>query len=378
MKCISFVKMYKEEGEIRAFLPDFFGELQGLDAEIYLEQGYGQRLGFSQADYLQQNPNLHFVSKEEAYAKDIVIVLRAPDEWELQLIPKGTILVSMLHYPTRIRRNKLLKQLGIRTVSMDSLRDDFMDRMMFNASGTSYHGMEVAFDELAKVIDLADPNRDPIQVSVIGMGKVGLFAAKSAGKYGFSKAGKAVPKGTKGVIVQMLPRNITVDKEEMKKILSETDILVDCSTREDTTKYIVDNEMIGYMKPHAILLDLTADPYLEDEDALFVKAFEGIPTGTLDQYVFYPDVPIYDEIPKPVNTTNRRTVVSCDAWPGVQPVECMQVYGIQMLPFIVKLAQKELEDMTTDSHYYFERAIHRATMDYYEKELAAQKQSQEE
>ena len=120
------------------------------------------------------------------------------------------------------------------------------------------------------------------------------------------------------------------------------------------------------LKDDAIILDLTADPYLTDEAGVQVKAIEGTPTGNLNKTIMYTDDPAYEAIPSGVKIDNRRTVVSCDAWPGVKPEECMHMYGIQILPVLVKLIEKDVDEMTIDSPYYFERAIHRATIGFFE------------
>ena len=369
MKTLGFPRMHKEISEKRAFLPDFFKKLEINGAHIYIENGYGSKLGYTHDDYLKVNKNIKFVSQEQSYKQDIIIVLRSPEFEELELIPDGRILLSMLHYPTRAKRNKMLIKKKLKAVSLDSVRGDFMQRLVFNAKGTSGNGMEVAFDELEKVReDFYSDKRGPIEVSIIGMGMIGLHAGKSAGKFGRPEiAAKIKEAGAKGVIVSMLPRNITSDKEEMAKILKRTDILVDASTRDNPYEYIIDNEMLENLKDDAIIVDLTADPYLVDEEGIQVKAIEGIPTGTLDKYVIYKEDKEYYDIPETVNKSNRRTVISCDAWPGVKPFECMELYAIQMLPLITKLLEKEYEEMTLESHYYFDRAIYRASMDYFLK-----------
>ena len=177
---------------------------------------------------------------------------------------------------------------------------------------------------------------------------------------------KMIEAGTKGVLVHMLPRNITGDRQEMSRILEKTDIFVDASSRDNTYDYIVDNKLLGRLKKDAIIVDLTADPYIVDEEGMQVKAIEGVPTGNLDKYVIYKEDKEYYDIPEEVDKENRRTVISCDAWPGVKPKECMELYGIQMLPIITKLFEKDVDDMGIESPYYFERAIYRATIEYFE------------
>ena len=54
-------------------------------------------------------------------------------------------------------------------------------------------------------------------------------------------------------------------KTNNEKLLTDeiikSDILVDASTRHDTSIHIVSNDLIGKTLPHTVLLDITADPY---------------------------------------------------------------------------------------------------------------------
>ena len=70
MKTLGFPRMHKEKGEIRAFLPDFFEKLEVNGAKIYIEEGYGSKMGYTKEDYLSVNKNIEFVSKEESYKQD--------------------------------------------------------------------------------------------------------------------------------------------------------------------------------------------------------------------------------------------------------------------------------------------------------------------
>ncbi len=54
-----------------------------------------------------------------------------------------------------------------------------------------------------------------------------------------------------------------------------------------------------------------------------VKGMEGIPNGTLAQFVFHTNDPAYERVPGQLKTYNRRTLVSCNAWPGVDPIRCL-------------------------------------------------------
>ncbi len=250
MKTIGFPRMHKEINEKRDFLPSFFNMLKNEKVQIFLEEGYGSALGYTKEDYLKLNNKIKFVSNRECYEKDIVLVLSSPEFEEIDYMRKGSILLSMLHYPTRATRVDKLKEKGIFAISMDSIRNDFLERIVVDYDGTSGNGINAAFTELAKNYkSISTQERKPIIVTIMGMGRVGLTAARQAGKYGNNKENEyKLLEKTKGVLVNMLPRNITDDKKQMIKILKKTDILVDATTRDDATQYIVSNELIRAFK----------------------------------------------------------------------------------------------------------------------------------
>jgi alanine dehydrogenase len=361
--------MHKEENEKRDFLPDFFIFLKDENIDIYLETGYGSGMHFTEADYLNANPKINFISHRECYEKDIVVVLRSPEFNEIDYMKSGSTLISMLHYPTRPLRVDCLTNNGVLGISLDSIRNDFLERMVVNYNGTSGNGVELSFKALSESMkDFYSKDRDVIHVSIIGLGMVGLMAAKSARKFGCDSMNDSmIELGAKGVLVKMLPKNITCDVEEMISLMKETDILVDATTRVDSTKYIIENKYLGYLKQHAVILDLTADPYLQDVSPIQVKAIEGIPTGTLDNPIIFSNDDLYNNLPKGVSSINRRTVVSCNAWPGIRPQECMDLYGKQLNPILKRILRKDITTFNELSDNYFERAIYRATIDHFQK-----------
>ncbi|MDF2841405.1 MAG: alanine dehydrogenase-like protein, partial [Clostridia bacterium] len=279
MKTIGFPRMHKEAGEMRDFLPNFFSRFIEYTTEIYLETGYGAALGYTEQDYLDKNPNIKFIENKDCYAMDIVVVLRCPEIHEMDCMQEGSTLVSMLHYPTRKKRVKYLKDRNIFGVSMDAIRNDLMERIVVDYKGTAGNGMEIAFFELAKNMNELEIPARPLNVSIVGMGMVGMMAGRAAGKYGSPKNQEVFQaRGMQPVMIKMLSRNVTSNKSIMKRTLSKTDILVDASNRDDATKYIIDNSSLGSLPEHAVILDLSADPYMEDIEPIQVKAIEGIPT----------------------------------------------------------------------------------------------------
>ena len=147
----------------------------------------------------------------------------------------------------------------------------------------------------------------------------------------------------------------------LKDIFKTTDLLIDSTRRSDFSQYIIPNELIGDLKKDAIILDLTADPYDTSVEPMQVKAIEGLPTGTLEKYVFEVDAEEYTHIPLEVSTKNRRLTISNNGWPGVLPMESMKEYEKQLLPFIDVLLSKG-HKISLQSDDLYERALFRSTL----------------
>ena len=354
-------------GDIRDFTPDLFQSLAKYqDLEIALEQGYGHRLGFTEADYKKANPRVRFVPKEEAYNQELVVILKCPDYDHLELLRDGTHFFSMIHYPTRPKHVEILTRKNIIAYSMDTMVDDSGIRMFVDYFGTAFAGCEVAFKELEKIRpDFYSKERNELRMSIVGSGGVGQACVKSAeilSDHAFLES--EVP----GLVAQMITRSILNQPEIMKRILSTTDILVDASKRPDSTKCLVSNDLLGYLPETAVILDLSADRYDQRNESLMVKAFEGIPTGSPEQNVIGVDDRLYEEIPPTIPTTNRRLTVSSNAWPAVKPLPSIQYYEKLLRNYLGLILDSGKDEISIDSDNIFERALYRGTLKNYLEE----------
>lgn len=365
---IGMARIHMEAGEVRDFLPALAASLIEAGAEVFLEHGYGSGMGLTEADYRAAAPQVHFVSQQEVYQQDVVLVLRYPGDAPLRWMGPGACLISMLHYPTRPGRVAYLRSLGIEAVSLDSLKDDLGKRLVENLRAVGWNGVNVAFKVLHEHFPgfgFESPDRNPVKVTVMGAGAVGMFAIQAAVRYGdVAYWHKLAAEGVTGVQVTAVEFDLTNHEAIMTQILKYTDILVDATQRPDTTRPVIPNAWIGLMRPHAVLLDLSVDPYVcgPDGQPQSVKGIEGMPQGNLDQYIFAPDDPAYDAVPACVDTRHRRYAVSCYSWPGIRPVECMEVYGSQIKPMLMAILQVGGVQQIVPDGYYFHRAISRAML----------------
>ncbi|HAV77731.1 MAG TPA: alanine dehydrogenase [Anaerolineae bacterium] len=363
---IGMARMHAEFGERRDFLPSFVARLIRRGAKVILEHGYGSGMGFTEEDYRKAAPDVQFAGHEEIYKQEYVMVLRCPVENELKQLNKGATLISMLHYPTRPLRIELLRSLEVEGISLDSLKDDNGSRLVENLKSVAWNGLEVGFQVLRRSYPapgMEGMDRDPIRATVLGVGAVGAHAVQAASRYGDLQLWQSLAKrGIPGVQVTAVDYDVVRNEKVTREILSRTDILVDATQRPDTSKVVIPNDWIGLMPEHAVIVDLSVDPYNFGVEPPEVKGIEGIPQGNLDQFVFAPNDPAYERIPDSVSKKNRRHVVSCYSWPGIHPKACMDLYGNQLRPIMRMIIEKGGTKSIRPKGVYFERVIARALL----------------
>ena len=366
-KSIGFPRMELEAAEQRVFLPDFIQRIADFDVRVLIEEGYGSRAGFNMADFRKGNINVSFGSRQEAFDQDVVLILRSPDKDFTRMKP-GTILMSMLHYATRPKRIPLFKERGLKTISLDSIVDDNDIRLVENMKAVSWNGLQVAFDILEdQWPSLVRPDGKPIRTLLLGTGMVGRHAVDAVAHLGnIERNNKHIEANRPGAVCMSVGRNLTDHQEEMITLLQDTDILIDATQRRNPSQPVIPNQWIQYLPEHAILLDLSVDPYIPNTDPPVVRGIEGIPKGNLNKYIFHPDDPDWEETIAPgVPTKHRRRAVTCFSWPGLHPEACMTHYAQQLNPMMPVLFEKGYDGLSAEGGY-FERALYRATLKAWE------------
>jgi alanine dehydrogenase len=364
--------MHKEPGEVRDFLPRLLRRLAPLAREVVIEEAAGRAMGIDPAKYLAAGPNVRFGTNQACYDQDIVVQVRSPEDDELARMKPGTVLFSMLHFNTHPGRVRLMQDLGLIPIAMDSTVDDDGVRLIEYIQGTSWNAIWAGFQALRKTRpDFFElPHSAPIRVLIVGAGPVGRYAAEAAAKHGGEALTEAPDSAcVTPVIASLIERSVTCNENLLTAEMRRADMFVDATARRDPTQYIFRNALLGYLPEHAVVVDLAADPYinLSATVPLQVKAIEGIPTGDLDTYEFPPDDPAFDTLPDGVDTRVRRMTVSCYSWPGIKPLTCMRRYGRQVQPFLELLLQKPVDAFSLDESDYFERALVRGTLAYWLK-----------
>jgi alanine dehydrogenase len=369
---VGFPRMRNEPGERRAFLPPLVGMLAAMDVDVFVEAGAGASMGYRDNAYAGLSPNVHIVDEATAYGQSVVVVLRAP-EGRYELIPRGSILLSMLHFATRPERVDLLRSLGIEAIALDMVTGDDGRRLVQNLRDVARNGLACAFDALERRWPpLLSPLRPAVSVTVLGAGGVGKHAIEWAARCGDDERNaRFLRDGLPGVEVVAVEQNLAGNEAYFRHRLALTDILVDATARRDTSRPLFPNDWIGFLPDHAVICDLAVDPYLLDDDPPVVRGIEGIPQGNLDQWEFGVDDPAWDRLPASVPTAHRRTVVSCYSWPGVRPEPCMELYGSQVTPLLKTLVWYGGRQAIDPHGSFHGRALWRGSLRRFEASLTA-------
>jgi alanine dehydrogenase len=363
IRTVGLPKMHKEPGERRDFLPDLVRCLDRSGAtEVVVEEGYGAAMGIDPDGYLSASPWARFGTVDECFAQDLVVVLRCPDEARVRTMSPGCVLTTMLHLGTRPERADLLRDQDLHGVSLDAIADDSGTRLIQNLSATGWNGVQAAFRELARLHpDFAHPGRRPLHVTCLGAGGVAGHAIKAATRYGdHSLREEMAAKNVPGVEVTVADFDLTWHESHMLGRLTATDLLIDATQRADSTRPVVPNRWLSSLPDDAVILDLSADPYDLSVEPPRIKGIEGIPHGDLDRWIFDVDDPAWDALDDRIDTTNRRTALSCYSWPGLHPLDSMRRYGAQLEPVLAFMLATPLDRWDEDSPSAIERAIARS------------------
>lgn len=360
---VGLPRTHKEAKEHRDFLPSLIRHLDRLGAaEIMVEEGYGSGMGVPIERYLEVSGRVHVASRNECLVQDVVLVLRSPDLEDFERLRPGGLLITMLHPRTRPERVEGLLGRHVYCVSLDAVTDDAGGRLVENLEAVGRIGVREAFREIRRRHPhFEHPSRRPLHVSCLGAGAVGGHAVRASTRYGDTDLREAmVAKEVPGVEVTVVDFDLTRHEDYMLGRLEATDLLIDATQRQDTSRPVIPNRWLSALPADAVLLDLACDPYGPDATPPLVKGIEGIQHGSLGKYVFPEDDPEWDELDPRIEATHRRLALSCYSWPGLEPHSSMQRYGQQLEPLLDVIFDKPVTQWSQEGDSRFERALARA------------------
>jgi len=268
---------------------------------VFVERGAGE--GVRIWDYEYEEIGAHIVTKEEAYACDIVLRIKEPSFIEIKLMKPRAILMSMLHLRCRPKLEEALRRKKIITIPMENLKDAFGNRRVEAVLDSGRIGMEYGFKLWKK-------NPATARIKIMGYGNVAVGAIRCAAR--------------KLAQVEILNKKHI---QEMAKHIPGTDILVDGLNRPyrrdiQREPAFVTRKMLKLFKKGSVIVDLVSNP----EHHAPVATMR--PTTLADPHY------IVDGIYH----------ASMWGWPGMEPETITKRYSMQLGPILKELADKGLHD----------------------------------
>ncbi|MCX8056082.1 MAG: Re/Si-specific NAD(P)(+) transhydrogenase subunit alpha [Ignavibacteria bacterium] len=288
-------EIYPGENRV-AVVPDVAGKFIKKGFEVLIEKDAGLNAGFTNEDYEKAGVKVIADLQELYNQSDIVLKVQRPIEHpqfgknELELMKKGTLLITFmysLHYPELAKK---AAELGIDVISMDAIPRTTlaqpMDALSSQANIAGYKAVIIAANHLHKIFPLmmtAAGTISPAKVVIMGAGVAGLQALGTAKRLGAvvwvsdirpavkeevqSLGGKFIEVETDesmqdegGYAKEASPEFLKKQQELIAKHVSEADIVITTAlVPGKRAPLLITEEMIKSMKPGSVVLDMAVE-----------------------------------------------------------------------------------------------------------------------
>jgi len=183
-------EVYPQEKRV-PILPQTAGQLVNLGAEVAIESGMGDTVGFTDDDYGKAGASIVKDRRQLISDADLVLRLRKPPPEEIAWLKKDAVHIS---YLDPFNEKELLEKFRMRGVSAISMEliprttlAQKMDALSSQASLAGYVAVILAAEELDKVFPMMMTPAGtiaPVKVFIIGAGVAGLQAIATAKRLG--------------------------------------------------------------------------------------------------------------------------------------------------------------------------------------------------
>jgi len=284
-------------GENRvACVPDVVTKLIKAGYEVHVEKDAGLKAGFTNEQYQKAGAKI-IDNVSDLYSNaEIVFKVQRPVDHpaagknEIELMKKGTLLISftyVLHYPEIAKK---CAEKGIDLISMDMIPRTTlaqkMDVLSSQANIAGYKSVIMAANELGKIFPLmmtAAGTISPAKVVIMGAGVAGLQALGTAKRLGAvvevsdirsavkeevqSLGGKFIEvegaedmQDAGGYAKEASPEFLQKQKETIFRHVTEADIVITTAlVPGKKAPILVTEEMVKHIRPGSVVLDMATE-----------------------------------------------------------------------------------------------------------------------
>jgi len=278
-------------GETRvALIPEHIAKLTEMGAHMTVETGIGQKLNFSDEDYVKAGASLEADRSSLLQTADMVLRIRKPAMEEVDLLKEESTYVSLLDPFNERELIEALMKKRIASISMEMIpritRAQKMDVLSSQANLAGYVAVIIAAERLDKIFPMMMTPAGtiaPAKVFVIGVGIAGLQAIATAKRLGarvdafdtrpvveeqvkslgarFVKIDLGETGQTKdGYAKALTDEQLQKQREGMAKVCAAADVVI--TTAQVFGKkapLIVTEDMVAGMSKGTVLVDLAVE-----------------------------------------------------------------------------------------------------------------------
>ncbi len=178
-------------GERRvALVPETVAKLRTAGLDVLVETGAGDGAWFADGSYAEAGASI--VTREEAWAADVVLMIGPPDPATAGRLRSGQAVFGLLTPLTNTGLARQLAQAGVTAVSLDLIprtlpRAQAMDALTSQANIAGYKAVLLAAESYGRFFPLlitAAGTARPAKVLILGTGVAGLQAIGTARRLG--------------------------------------------------------------------------------------------------------------------------------------------------------------------------------------------------
>jgi len=278
------------DGERRvALVPDTATKLIGAGLQVSIQAGAGASAHLTDSVY--QAAGVTLESDESALFQDAGAVLKVqpPDQSEIGLLPKGSVLISFLQPATDAGIVHALAAQGVTAFSLELVprisRAQSMDALSSQASASGYKAVLMAAERFGKFFPMmmtAAGTVAPARVLVMGAGVAGLQAIATARRLGavvsaydvrpavkeevqslgatFIELPLESQEGQGGYAREQSEEFLRKQRELIGEHIAKSDIVITTAAVPGRrAPLLVTGDMVKGMRPGSIIVDLAAE-----------------------------------------------------------------------------------------------------------------------
>ena len=227
---------HKNNEKRRAILPEHVAQLRNR-GNLYFETGYGLSVGRTDEEYAAAGA--HIVSREQAMQCDIIVDVKLGDADYLDQLDDGKILFGWAHAAQGLDFTSKCLEKNFTVIAWEEIFED--GRYIF------YRNREIA-GEAAVMHAFCNYGKMPYdcKVAIVGNGQT-------------AKGAMRILHGL-GATVDVYGRK---QERLFRKKLYDYDVIINCVMWDIARKdHLIYKEDLAKMRPHAMIVDVSCDPYL--------------------------------------------------------------------------------------------------------------------